>query len=112
MPKVTYEEINPSPVANTTAIKVFADGIHKTTRITTNEGYVLHDNTLDIYAEYDGEGNGIGDLILGFYSGTRSVRYDYDFVVNPREFYTVLVDEVPEGAEIFNVPSGGNHEVV
>lgn len=99
MPNIIYEEIKPSPITNTTAIKGFVDGVHRNIRITPNEGYVLHDKSLDYYMDYDKEGNGIGDVILVFYEGTRSVRYDYDFAANPREFYAVLESEMPEGAK-------------
>lgn len=99
MPVVTYEEIIPSPIENTTAIKVLADGTHRTTRITPNEGYVLHDKDLDEEVIDPDTYELTGDIKLGFYSGTRSVRYDYDFVANPREFYAVLESEMPEGTK-------------
>jgi hypothetical protein len=91
--------------------KIYRDGVFRQIGITPCEGYVLRDNFLDNYMEYDEEGNGIGEPIIGFYSGTTTVRYDYDFVANPREFYAVLIEDVPEGAEIFNVPSS-DHEVM
>ena len=108
---ITYEDITPSLVENTTMQKIFRDGVFVQIGITPCEDYVLHDKNLDGYEDYDENGNGIGEVILGFYAGTKTVRHDYDFVINPREFYAVLETEVPDGAEIFNVPSG-DHEVM
>lgn len=63
-------------------------------RIKANEGYVLHDNTLDApaYDENDEpllDENGNPVIILGFTAGTCAVSTSYDFEVNPRGFYTV-----------------------
>lgn len=102
---ITYENVIPSLIENTTMQKRFLDGALKQYLITPNENYVLHDTLCDSYAEYDENGNGIGDPILGFYSGTRTVRYDYDFTENPRQFYAVLRTEVPSGSGIFSVPN-------
>jgi hypothetical protein len=104
------EPVVPSLITNTTMVKGILNGVHKTYEITPCEGYVLHDKDLDSYSDYDYEGNGIGDVILGFYAGMKSVRYDYDFTANPREFYAVLATEVPEGSEIFNIEP--EHEVM
>ena len=109
--EIVKEPVIPSLIANTIMVRQIFDGVHEGYEITPCEGYVLHDKSLDYYQEYDEYGNGIGEVILGFYAGTRTVRYDYDFAVNPREFYAVLETDVPEGAEIFNVPSG-DHEVM
>ena len=108
---VIREDLNPTLIPNTTMQTIFVDGRHTQYGITPCDGYVLHDKSLDYYMEYDENDNGIGDVILGFYAGTRTVRYDYDFTANPREFYAVLESEVPEGAEIFNIPSS-DHEVI
>ena len=109
---VTMEDLIPTLVPNTTMQKAFLNGVLQQYWITPCEGYVLHDKNLDMYEDFDENGNGIGEVTLGFYAGTKTVRHDYDFVANPREFYAVLETEVPEGAEIFNVPSGGEHEVM
>ena len=99
-------------IPNTTTYKfINSSGVHTMYRITPNDGYVLHDRDLDVFENYDENGNGIGEPItLGFYAGNRTVSYDYDFVANPREFYAVLESEVPEGAEIFNIEP--EHEVM
>ena len=99
MAEITYETLNPTPIENVTVQKVFSDGVHRRYYITANEGYVLHDNMLDYYMDYDENNNGIGDVILGFYAGTRTVVATYDFTTNPREFYAVLESEIPRGAK-------------
>ena len=98
MPIITYENILETDsiyIANTVMKKRFIDGVHKQYTIAPNEGYVLHDNLLDNYEDYDEQENPIGELILGYYSGTRTVAASYDFVTNPREFYAVLESSVP-----------------
>lgn len=90
---VTREDVSPTLIPNTTMQKIFVDGRHTQYAIMPNDGYVLHDKDLDYYMEYDENDNGIGDMILGFYAGTTSVRYDYDFTANPREFYAVLKED-------------------
>ena len=76
--------------------KRLRDGVPTTYAITPVEGYVLHDQLLD-FVEIDPEnGEPIGEVILGYYEGTRTVSVNYDFVANPREFYAVLRSSVPE----------------
>lgn len=108
---VTRENLIISLIENTTMQKIFVNGVHRQYGITPCEGYVLHDKDLDFYDSYDDDGNGVGEPHLGFYSGERTERYDYDFTVNPREFYAVLMTDIPEGAEIFNVP-GAKPEIM
>lgn len=48
-------------------------------------------------------------LVLGFRTVTTTVTASYDFIANPREFYVILEDELPEGAVIY---SGDNHETI
>lgn len=48
-------------------------------------------------------------LVLGFRTVTTTVTASYDFTANPREFYVILEDELPEGAVIY---SGDNHETI
>ena len=93
MAEITYEEVNPSPIKNTLIKKMFSDKDHIRYTITPNAGYVLHDNELDEYTEYDENGNGRGDIILGFYEGTRTLKNDYDFLKNPRKLYTITETE-------------------
>jgi hypothetical protein len=91
----TYENVSPSLIANTTMQIRLIDGVPKQYLITVNEGYVLHDSEYDIYPEYDEEGNGIGEPVLGYTQMTRTCGYNYDFNANPRQFYAVLADSVP-----------------
>lgn len=91
----TEETMNPSPIENTTVVKRFSDGVHKTYRIAPNEGYVLHDNMLDEII-YDPETDDIIGYNPKYYSGFRSVAASYDFTVNPRDFYAVLSSSVSE----------------
>lgn len=106
----TYEDLNPTFIENTTMQKGYMDGVFKIYSITPNEGYVLHDQLLD-FVEIDPEnGEPVGEVILGYYDGTRTVGANYDFVANPREFYAVLRTTVPED----NICGGGNndHEIM
>lgn len=107
----TEEVVTPTPIENATAVKRLSDGVHKTYRITPNEGYVLHDNMLDEEVVDPESGEPTGEVILRYYEGTRSVAASYDFVANPREFYAVLRTTVPED----NICGGGNtpdHEIM
>lgn len=90
---VTYEPVNPSPVANTTLVKGLLNGIHKNCRISPIEGYVLHDNVRD-WTEADPI-TGEEILKLGYTTGTASCKADYDFTANPRAFYAVPQGDVP-----------------
>lgn len=95
-------------IENTTMQKVFVNGVHKLYEITPNEGYVLHDNSYDTYAEYDENGNGVGEVILGYRTSTASCSIAL-FNSNYYEFYAVPIDEVPEN-QIFG--NGNNTEVM
>jgi hypothetical protein len=93
---VSYENVNPSLIANTTMQKRFYDGVHKQYCITANDGYVLHDNTLDQYeGGFTEDGEPIGELLLGYTTTTCTCAASYDFATNPREFYAVLASDVP-----------------
>lgn len=122
----TEENVIPSLIANTTMVKRFADGVHKTYKITPNPGYVLHDNRHDEYAEYDDNGNPIGEPIrLGYYSGTRSVSasYDFDNVVQAMDgttavykigeygFYAIPSSDIGNG-QIFGGGTEPDHEIM
>ena len=90
---ITYENVTPTLIANTTMKKVLDDGVHKTYYITPNEGYVLHDNTYD-YTDQD------GNAFLGYRETTAVCGASYDFAVNPRKFYAVLESEAEENVPI------------
>ena len=91
---VTYKDIKPTLIENTTMQKMLIDDVFKAYTITPNEDYVLHDKTLDS-VEHNEE---IGEeaVILGFYRGTKTCGANYDFALNSREFYAVLASSVPE----------------
>ena len=91
------EPMETTYIENTTMKKVINSlGRHTQYAITPNENYVLHDIMLDEFAEYDEEGNGIGEATrLRYYADTRTVSVNYDFDTNPREFYAVLRSSVP-----------------
>jgi hypothetical protein len=104
---ITREDMT-TLIENTTMQKVFINSVHKRYEITPNEGYVLHDNSYDTYAEYDENGNGIGEPILGYRTSTASCTIER-FNSNYYDFYAVPIDEVPEN-QIFG--NGNNHEVM
>lgn len=108
---VTYEAVIPAPIENTTVKKAFLNGVATVYYISANDGYVLHDNVLDVYEEFDATtGEPIGEPVLGYSEGTKSCGINYDWDANPREFYAVLRSSVPEN-QIFS--GGGNdHEVM
>ena len=90
---ITYEEVNPTLIPNTTMVKGLVDGVHRNYRITPVDGYVLHDNETD-YPGLDPE-TGEEVVMLGFTRGTCSCAANYDFSANPREFYAVPEESVP-----------------
>ena len=107
---VIYEEVIPTPIENTKVLKGIYNGVHRSYVIGANEGYVLHDNTLDAPEIDENTYEETGNIILGYTVGTTSCAPNYDWTANPREFYAVLRSEVPEN-QIFG---GGNndHEVM
>lgn len=105
---VTKEIVTPV-FDNTTMKKVYHDGVHKLFEIAPVDGYVLHNNVYDSY--FDPElGEEVTEPILGFTRGISTCRYDYDFVVNPYEFYAVPENSVPEN-QIFGGDNNNDHEV-
>ena len=97
---VIREDLTPSLIPNTSMQKIFVDGVHTQYGIKANEGYVLHDKDLNKY-RFDYETETLTDeIILGFYDGTRTVRHDYDFEENPREFYATLKTDLSENSRV------------
>ena len=102
---------NTPTIANLTITPIYNSlGNHSQWLITPNEGYVMHDKMLDEEVTDPMTLEPTGEVVLGFYAGSSSVRYDYDFTANPREFYAVLRTEVPGGSNIFNIEP--EHEVM
>ena len=101
---ITYEEVTPTPIANTVVKKLMADGVHRQYCIYPVEGYVIHDTRLDSPTP-DGE-----DIILGYTGDMKSVGATYDFVANPFNIYAVPRDTVPED-QIFG-GGNNNHEIM
>lgn len=112
----TYEDVMPPIIANTIMQKRFIDGVFKQYTIKAIDGYVLHDKRLDYQAADPVTGdpmydeNGIEIMVEGFSAGTKTVAANYDFVVNPNEFYAVPETDVP----VDSIFGGGNnnHEVM
>lgn len=94
----SHEEIvNPTLIENATMKILYLDNVAKAYKITANDGYVLHDNVLDVYEEFDAiTGEPIGEPVLGYSDDTKSCGINYDWDANPREFYAVLKSSVPE----------------
>lgn len=102
----TYEDLIPTLIPNTTMQKGFnANGVHKIYVITPNPGYVLHDAASD---QPDEEA---GTVTLAFASGSCSCGANYDFVANPREFYAIPEEDVPENSVIYGGVDN-DHEVM
>lgn len=87
---IIYNEIIPSKIENATMTEVVRDGTPMVYRICPLPGFVLHDKTgkwrdPETHIEYD-----------AYYTGICSCGVGYDFDENPREFYTVPEDTVPD----------------
>ncbi len=104
---ITYEPVNPTLIENTTMQKKLLDGVHRVYTIKANEGYVLHDKSMDWYL--DDPETGVPVLYLGYAVGEKTCAANYDFTANPREFYAVPADSVPAD-QIFG--GGNDHEVI
>lgn len=95
---ITYEDVNPALIENTTMKKKLLDGIFKVYTVKANNGYILHDNKCDM-PEYDEKtGKETGKIILGFRPSTYTATCaaNYDFTVNPRGFYAIPENENSE----------------
>ena len=86
---ITHELVTPALIDNTTMQLNFRDGVPTSYYIIPNEGYVIHDKERDT-PEYDEETmQETGNIILGYAKKFVSCSVNYDFEVNPREFYAV-----------------------
>lgn len=99
---IIYTPMEETLVENTTMELGTENGLAKKYRITPNQGYVMHDNRYDSYNEYDEEGNGMGEPILGYRTSTAScaVRQlvadeNGNIITNIYDFYAVPASSVP-----------------
>ena len=95
---ISYEDVNPALIENTTMKKKLLDGVFKVYTVKANNGYILHDNKCDM-PEYDEKtGKETGEIILGFRPSTYTATCaaNYDFTVNPRGFYAIPKNENSE----------------
>lgn len=114
---ITYENIIPSLIPNTSMKLTLRDGVPHMYGITPNEGYVLHDKSADHY-EYDDDTGEVLYLVKMRYSTGRCsclANYDFSPVVvtdengntftaygSQYEFFTRLASEVPENSTYGN----------
>lgn len=105
---ITYEDVTPTLIPNTTMQKGVVDGVHRNYIIRPVDGYVLHDKGRDWTVEDEETGEEI--VVRGYTSGQASCGANYDFTANPREFWAELESDVPAD-QIFS-GSNPDHEVM
>lgn len=93
MATITYEDVIPALIPNTTMTKTLRDGVPTVYRIYPIEGYVLHNNVRD-WKHIDAE-TGEETFYRGYSTSSSSVPASYDFSENPNELYAVPADSVP-----------------
>lgn len=125
MAVITYEDVVPTLIPNTTMRKMFIDGVHKVYVITPLDGYVLRDKAND-EEEIDPDTlEPTGRTLFCYASGGATCGANYDFTPlqvtdengvthtaygAQREFFARLASEVPAD-QIFG-GSGNDHEVM
>lgn len=87
---IVYKDISPAPVENTVMTAVHRDGVHMVTRILPMPGFVLRDKAGDL------EDPETREKFQAYYTGSCSCGADYDFGENPRQFYAVKRETVPQ----------------
>lgn len=110
MPVITYEDVIPTLIINTSMQIFSSDGVQRRYTITPNDGYVLHDKGYDEEVLDPETMEPTGEVILGYRTSTASCNMNYDFTVNPNEYYAVLRSEVPE-SQIFG-DTTPDHEIM
>lgn len=95
---ITHIDVIPTLIENTTMQQCLKDGVPIAYHIKPINGYVLHDKAGD-WQEQD---MNAGEFVTkqAFYSGSCSCGSNYDFVANPREFFTIQKSSAPAN-EIF-----------
>lgn len=125
MAVITYENVTPTLIPNTTMRKKFIDGVHKVYTIEAVDGYVLHDKAADVEEINPDTLEPTGRIIFAYASGEKTCGANYDFTTlqvtdetgvthtaygAQREFFARLASEVPAD-QIFG--GGDNdHEVM
>jgi hypothetical protein len=100
---IKYETLEQTLIPNTTMTKKYIDDVFKAYDVAPNNGYVLHDNTLDV-EEFDPETYELtGEIKLGYYPIARSIGANYDFdnttiidgytAYGEREFFARPIEE-------------------
>lgn len=122
MATIVYEEITPTIIENAKVEKCLVDGVHRTYRITPNDGYVLHNKARD-YSNLDPD-TFEETLVQGFSAHFSTCGAAYAFtpiqMLAPNgatvtaygeyEFYAILRTEVPADQIFGGV--GNDHEVM
>lgn len=121
---ITYEEVTPSIIPNTTMRKMLSNGVHRTYVIEAVDGYVLHDNSAD------GINLETGDPVPRYSTGTCSCGASYDFstaeltvpdingnmitvtAYGSREFFAFPANLVPDPENNIYGIGGNDHEVM
>ena len=122
---LVFEEVTPSLIPNTTMKKGILNGVHKNYQITPLDGYVLHDNTLnlDVFDDITFEVIGVkfGYSPSSHYT-TCSANYDFTThtvtaengvsytAYGNRDFFAIPESTVPAD-QIFG-GSNNDHEVM
>lgn len=78
MAVITYEDVTPSLVPNTTMKKLYRDGVHAQYRLTPVDGYVLHVKARD-WTEPNPENMEEEILYRGYTAGNATCAASYDF---------------------------------
>lgn len=91
MKKFDFKFLEISLIPNTDMKISLFDGVEKSYYITPKEGFKLHAKELDFKDDMTGE------IVLGFTEGLKTCGIDYDFLLNPREFYAVEIEKESEG---------------
>lgn len=76
---ITYEDVLPTIIPNTTMRKMLSNGVHRTYDIEPNDGYVLHDSASDMEGFDPETGELTGQIVFYYASGGASCGANYDF---------------------------------
>ena len=87
MNQCDYKEVKEPLIPNTNMKILLIDGVETSYYIEPLDGYKLHAK------ELDSEDDMTGEIVLGFTEGLKTCGIDYDFLLNPREFYAVESEE-------------------